>query len=173
MKEIKDLHLPFITYLKRWNLPYVYHRPDRRSGINQGHPDFTVIWRGRSFLIEFKVPGGELSLGQMLRIDELSRSGTFTAVCTSLEEAIGYLEREMGEKRATGPIPLAGEPSKKLYRARAGLVGEVILERNPADGECKFVRMASLTDRETIPSLPAEFAWPSSRHGWTSARGLD
>jgi hypothetical protein len=173
MREVKDLHQPFIAYLRKQGIPYIYHRSDRRSGINKGHPDFTLLWCGHAFLIEFKTLGGKLSIDQLERIEELSRAGTRTRLCTSLSEAIGYLESEMGTKRAVEPTESISEPSKKLYRAKAGLVGEVILERNPADGECKFVRMASNSDRETIPSLPAELAWPTSRHGWTSARGLD
>jgi hypothetical protein len=35
MREVKDLHEPFKAYLRRWAIPYIYHRPDRRSGINR------------------------------------------------------------------------------------------------------------------------------------------
>jgi hypothetical protein len=44
VREIKDLHLPFIAYLERWSIPYIYHWPGGRSGINKGHPDFTISY---------------------------------------------------------------------------------------------------------------------------------
>jgi len=110
MREIKDLHQPFIAYLQRWAIPYIYHRPDRRSGINKGHPDFTVLWQGKALLIEFKVPTGKLSLDQIKRQELLSCSGTHTLTLDSLENAIGYLEAWMGEKRFPEPPAHADMP---------------------------------------------------------------
>ena len=156
MREIKDLHQPFIAYLQRWQIPYIYHRPDRRSGITKGHPDFTVLWQGKAFLIEFKVPTGKLSLDQIKRQELLSCSGTHTLTLDSLENAIGYLEAWMGEKRFLEPTANAGEASPKLYVTRSN-VGDVVVQKLPTglvdSGFLDCVRIASQEDLKTLPRL--------------------
>ena len=160
MREVKDLHLPFIAYLRKQGVPYVYHRADRRSGINKGHPDFTLLWCGQAFLIEFKTLGGKLSADQVERIEELSRAGTRTRLCTSLEEAIGYLDSEMGTKRAVESTESISDPVPKLYVTRSNQVGQVVLEKNPTDdSDLKFVRIATQGDLRDLPRLPAVGPW--------------
>ena len=156
MREIKDLHQPFIAYLQRWAIPYIYHRPDRRSGINRGHPDFTVLWQGKAFLIEFKVPGGKLSPDQLQRQEFLSRSGTTTLRLDSLEEAIRCLETWMGTKRFLPPPADVVKASPKLYVTRSN-VGDVVVRKLPTglldSGFLDCVRVASQEDLKTLPRL--------------------
>ena len=156
MREIKDLHQPFIAYLQRWQIPYIYHRPDRRSGITKGHPDFTVLWQGKAFLIEFKVPGGKLSPDQLQRQEFLSRSGTTTLRLDSLEEAIRCLETFLGTKRFLPPPADVVKASPKLYVTRSN-VGDVVVQKLPTglldSGFLDCVRVASQEDLKTLPRL--------------------
>lgn len=56
---------------------------------NRSWPDRLILLpNGKSVLIEFKRPGGELSPGQRQEIKELRALGHRVAVCESVEEAI-------------------------------------------------------------------------------------
>lgn len=86
MREIRDIHEPFIIWLRERSIPYIYHRPDTKSGIQTGHPDFTLLWHNRSCMIECKTEKGKLSPDQVKRIDFLQRSGCSVTIARSLEE---------------------------------------------------------------------------------------
>ncbi len=40
MREIPDIHKPFIIWLRERDIPHVYHRSDRKSGLQKGTPDY-------------------------------------------------------------------------------------------------------------------------------------
>jgi hypothetical protein len=66
-----------------------------------------------------------------------------------LENAIGYLEAWMGEKRFLEPPAHAGEASPKLYVTRSN-VGDVVVQKLPT-GLVDWVRIASQEDLKTLP----------------------
>lgn len=151
MREVKDLHEPFRAYLRKHNIPFVYHRPDKRSGITKGWPDFTVVWAGRTELIEFKTPEGQISADQTECHLALIAAGCTPRLCTGLEEAIGYIEALTGEKRCTVQgLPLS-VPSPKLWLVRSNM-GSMVVEKR--EKGVKFVRVASQDDVLNIPYLP-------------------
>lgn len=115
MKEIEDIHRPFISWLQERQIPFVYHRPDRKSGIHSGHPDFTVLWMRRQVMIECKTTSGKLSDLQVKRIDFLRRNGNVVEIARTLSECIEAVQSILctGEKPSqTGMCnyPLGSQP---------------------------------------------------------------
>jgi hypothetical protein len=86
MREIEDIHVPFLAWLKELGVWVTYHRPDRKSGIQTGHPDFMVAWMKRFVFIEAKTPEGLLSKVQENVHAFIRASGNTVVVCRSLEE---------------------------------------------------------------------------------------
>jgi len=78
----------FAAWLSSRGLPYVQPRPDRKSGIKPGWPDFSVHVGNRSIFIEMKVQGGKLSPEQVECIEALRREGFRCEVVYSAAEAI-------------------------------------------------------------------------------------
>src|SRR6516165_4486691 len=78
----------FATWLASRRMPYVQPRPDRKSGIKPGWPDFSVHAGNRSIFIEMKVQGGKLSPEQAECLELLRREGFRCEVCHSAAEAI-------------------------------------------------------------------------------------
>ena len=94
--EIKDLHTPFIAWLRIKELPYLHADPSRRSTIAKGWPDFTVFY-GKGNLgnpthifVEFKVPGGKLRPDQEACHRRMAAAGESVLVTSDLAEAISY-----------------------------------------------------------------------------------
>lgn len=88
MSEVRTLHEPFKAWLNKRQVPYVYHRPDQRSGIRKGWPDFTVLWMSHVCCIEFKTAKGKISPDQEACHKHIRRSGNRVVVARSVEEAI-------------------------------------------------------------------------------------
>ena len=88
--EIKDLHMPFIAWLRIKELPYVHADPSRRSTIAKGWPDFGVFHDGRHVFVEFKVPGGKLRPDQEACHRRMAAAGESVLVTSDLAEAISY-----------------------------------------------------------------------------------
>jgi hypothetical protein len=107
MREIDDIHVPFKAWLDERRIPYVYHRPDRKSGIQEGHPDFTILWTRRQIMIECKATGGKLSPKQLERIDFLRRSGNVVEIARSLSECVDAAYKVLCE----------GKPATEAYGA--------------------------------------------------------
>jgi hypothetical protein len=107
MREIDDIHLPAIKWLTEARVPYVYHRPDRRSGIHKGHPDFTILWMRKQIMIECKTPSGKLSDDQVKRIDFLRRAGNVVEIVRNLSEF----------KEAAHQVLCEGKPATEAYGA--------------------------------------------------------
>jgi hypothetical protein len=101
VREIDDIHVPAIQWLTEAQVPYIYHRPDRRSGIHKGHPDFTILWMRKQIIIECKTPSGKLSQDQVARIDFLRRAGNVVEIVRNLSEF----------KEAAYKVLCEGEPS--------------------------------------------------------------
>jgi hypothetical protein len=107
MREVDDIHVPFKAWLNERRIPYVYHRTDRKSGIQEGHPDFTILWMRRQIMIECKTTAGKLSPKQLERIDFLRRSGNVVEIARSLSECV----------EAAYMVLCEGKPATEAYGA--------------------------------------------------------
>jgi hypothetical protein len=88
-REERTMHAHFANWLGLRQITFVESAMHKRSTIQEGHPDFTILFNNFNLCIEFKVKGGHgLSEVQKKRIDELRRCGNKVVVCYSLEEAI-------------------------------------------------------------------------------------
>ena len=88
-KAEKEMHEQFTSWLRVKALPFVHSRMDRKSTIQEGWPDFTVILPdGRVMCIEFKMPGKALDSEQVKRFAELAQVKCPALVCYSFTEAM-------------------------------------------------------------------------------------
>lgn len=88
MNEIRDIHEPFVAWLRKLGIPYHRNRPDKRTTAIEGDPDFLVTWMQHCLYIECKVPGKKLSKKQEERIAYIRRAGNKVVIAYSLEECI-------------------------------------------------------------------------------------
>lgn len=117
MNEILDIHKPLIRFLRANNLPYINHRPDLKSGIRSGWPDFSIFLAGRCLFLEAKTEKGEVSPKQWLCIADLERSGNPVKIVRSASEAISAVMEWAGVEKATGKPPERGECPLENERA--------------------------------------------------------
>lgn len=173
MREIDDIHMPFLAWLNELKIPRVYHRPDRKSGIQTGWPDFTVAWMGRVVFIEAKTPDGRLSKVQENVHAFIRASGNRVEVCRSLEECKEAVKNILCENTLSGEK----RPCKHgLAESKDGLNAGLVQPDNdpPAQnfyigswngnpyvfapdqrGAFRMIREASAFDRLRLPKLPA------------------
>ena len=90
----------FAAWLKtQWSaglLWYIWQRTDKKATGTIGQPDFGVfLGGGRSYLVEFKAPGGELTPPQRATLALLEGLGHSWAICQSAAEAIGLITRAL------------------------------------------------------------------------------
>jgi hypothetical protein len=128
MREVNDIHVPFKAWLDEGRIPYVYHRPDRPSGIRSGWPDFTICWMRRQIMIECKTPSGKLSTKQVECIDFLRRQGNVVEIARNVSECVTAAYKVLLEgKPAVGAYGACNYPLegcfKELKRAVAGVPG--------------------------------------------------
>jgi hypothetical protein len=184
MREIEDIHIPFLAWLNELQIPRVYHRPDQRSGIQRGWPDFTVAWMSHVVFIEAKTPEGRLSKVQENVHAFIRASGNRVVVCRSVEECKEAVKNILCELSLTGQknaAPVLAEPVRHAFNVQCA--GEA-RESNGKDGEnrsprggvqffignwngnpyvfapdlsgaYRMIRQASAFDRLTLPNLPA------------------
>jgi hypothetical protein len=62
-------------------------------GVRPGIPDLLALKAGRLCAIELKAPGGKLSKAQQEMIAKLKAAGARVEVASSLDDALGHLER--------------------------------------------------------------------------------
>lgn len=84
------MHHQFEAWCRMNGLPFIHSRPDRKSTIQAGHPDFTICTGGRAAFVEFKTIAGKLSEDQVLRIAVLMDAGNACYVATDLGSAIQF-----------------------------------------------------------------------------------
>lgn len=89
------LHDQFENWCRINGLIYVHSRMDRKSTIAAGHPDFTVLWKGRGCCVEFKGPGGTLSEDQKLVMKKLGDAQVPTLVTQDVKEAISWVKVQL------------------------------------------------------------------------------
>src|SRR5690348_16200205 len=83
-----QIHNQFVAWLRKHEIPYLRHRMDRKSGIQTGWPDFTVLWMSRVVCIEIKTSKGRVSNQQHRVIDFIRRTGNRVEICRSCEECV-------------------------------------------------------------------------------------
>lgn len=167
MNEIHDIHKPLIRFLRANNLPYINHRPDVKSGIRSGWPDFSIFLAGRCLFLEAKTAKGEVSPRQWLCIADLERSGNPVKIVRSASEAISAVERWLGQPNAvveapeSQDCPLDNERAAELIAAEtiaqnlwiANLAGVdyVFSGDSTAGGLAKLIRRATPQDIRDLP----------------------
>jgi hypothetical protein len=111
----RQIHDGFVKWLRFQRLSYVHHRMDRKSGIAEGWPDFTIVHCGRALPIEVKTLRGRLSEKQKSVIRALTDNGTVTHVCRSVEECVrttqewlGVINTVNGERALSHEAPVSG-----------------------------------------------------------------
>jgi hypothetical protein len=74
------------------------HQRGRRRGINSGLgvvsgvPDVIVIHQGRTYGLELKKQGGELSQAQIETLEQMEHAGAIVDTATGLDAALRWLE---------------------------------------------------------------------------------
>jgi hypothetical protein len=148
MREIEDIHIPFLAWLNELAIPRVYHRPDRRSGIQVGWPDFTIAWMGRVVFIEAKTPDGRLSKVQENVHKFIRASGNRVEVCRSVEECkeavrnilcetLGGAETVVEKKQPSGDATTEDSASPQKLNAAPVLAEPHSLGSPRRDGEAR------------------------------------
>jgi hypothetical protein len=94
----------FSQWLNLNQVYYIQPRPDRKSGIKVGHPDFSIFRAGKALFIEMKAPGGRLSEEQKRCIGELVDQGFSVELAYSAGEAI-IKTREFFELKSSKIVP--------------------------------------------------------------------
>ena len=75
-------------YMRKKLISKIHCNPRKRSTIEAGHPDYTLLRNNKCLLIELKDPPNGLSDMQIARIAELEAAGNTVYVCTSFEAAM-------------------------------------------------------------------------------------
>ena len=92
--EIKEQRV-FSRLLCQKRILFINPRPDVKSTIYRGHPDFTIFLPNRQTLfIEMKAPGGRFSPEQIGRIEALRAIGHLVEIAYSADEAFKITLRE-------------------------------------------------------------------------------
>jgi hypothetical protein len=87
-KNEKAMHDLFSQWLRLNGIPYIHARMDKKSTIQKGWPDFTMLYQGRALCVEFKAMGGAPSEEQESVIQSLTKTGTTVLVCWLVSAAI-------------------------------------------------------------------------------------
>lgn len=87
-KAEKTEQREFRSWLELKSIPFANPRTDKKSTIQNGHPDFAIYWQGRVLHLEFKVGRNRLSDDQKKYFDLLQKAGCTVLVIHSSKEAI-------------------------------------------------------------------------------------
>jgi hypothetical protein len=174
VKEVDDIHRPFMKWLNERQIPYVYHRADRKSGIHKGHPDFTILFMRRQIMIECKTAIGKLSDDQKSRIDFLRRQGNVVEIARNLAECIEAIGSILCEgtsktsdsvtcdyplrgcfkelKHAVAKVPCNGKTNPDPFYIAPWMGVDYVFAR-ATGGEYRMIRKASGDDILNLPKL--------------------
>lgn len=124
----RGIHEAFIAWLRKLEIPYVYHRADKKSGIQSGWPDFTVLWCSHCVCIEVKTEKGRLSKDQKRVIAFIRKSGNRVEVCRSCEQCVEAVKNILCENlqgfgfdNPLAEVPRFREEFRELKRAVAAV----------------------------------------------------
>lgn len=166
MNEIPDIHKPLIRFLRKNNLPYINHRPDVKSGIRSGWPDFSIFLAGRCLFLEAKTANGVVSPKQWLCIADLEKSGNPVKIVRSASEAISAVMEWAGVEKADTEAPesqkepsvgigdiLSGRTVQNLWIANLAGIDYVFSGDSTAGGLAKLVRRANPHDKIALDKI--------------------
>ncbi len=97
IRQEREMHNLFASWLRLNQVPFIHARMDKKSTIRKGWPDFTLVWHGHAFCLEFKLPGQPLEPEQLEVHRELRLTGTPVQTAYSVAEAIDAARRLIGE----------------------------------------------------------------------------
>lgn len=124
----RGIHEAFIAWLRKLEIPYVYHRADKKSGIQSGWPDFTVLWCSHCVCIEVKTEKGRLSKDQKRVIAFIRKSGNRVEICRSCEQCVEAVKNILCENlqgfefdNPLAEVPRFREEFRELKRAVAAV----------------------------------------------------
>ena len=89
----RALHGLISQYLNLQGIFYVHSHFGKKSTCTPGTPDFVFAVNGQACAIEAKTADGELSLAQEQAILAMRVNGWAVEVCTSVQQAIGFINR--------------------------------------------------------------------------------
>lgn len=140
------------AFLRKEELSFVRARTDKKSGIQEGWPDVTVVYCGRVFLCELKTRTGKLSQKQIDRHAELRKNGTPVTVARSVEEAVSAVQVWLGvEKLEIEAVAPKGDTSG-LWIAAMSSGMEYVFSGDPSPGGlAKLIRLATPQDIRDLP----------------------
>lgn len=106
MRRVEQgIHQAVVSHLRARAEPcFWWHTPNegKRGFVNAAHlkamgmtagvPDLLILKDGSLYAIEFKAPGGRLTLSQRLVLDRLRDCGAMAVVAFSVDEALVTLE---------------------------------------------------------------------------------
>lgn len=158
MNEIKDIHEPFIAYLKKNAIPYHRNRPDRKTTGIVGDPDFLCVLAGRGIYVECKVPGKKLSTDQVERIAYLRAAGNRVEVAYSLQECVTAVRSHFGvEKAASEPPEHQKQASETDLSGGAENTG--LAPSNPSTDAARTTVALTSKPGSEISDSPAQNLW--------------
>lgn len=106
--EIPEIHRPIVNWCLSQipHIPFIHHRTDKRSGIQEGAPDFVIVYRGDVLLIECKSKTGKLSEDQHTWKWLAEKQSVPVHIVRSYEEFISLIaacdSASVGEGSASG-----------------------------------------------------------------------
>lgn len=162
MREIQDIHEPFIAWLNNAGIPFHRNRSDKKTTATTGDPDFLITWNGRCLYIECKVPGKTLSPAQEKRVKYLREAGNKVVIAYSLEMCIlachKYFEftdlrgmssassTEGGEQAEEVAQRVPSHSSQNLFIGKVGAVDWVLSGDGTPGSIAERVRIATPAD---------------------------
>ena len=98
-KRERDHHNVFASWLRLNGIYFIHARTDRKSTIQVGWPDFSVmVGNQKILLVEFKLPEGRISPEQEKLFAELYNDGYPVLVFQMAAEAIEYVRKHRSTK---------------------------------------------------------------------------
>lgn len=94
-QEIK-MHNDFYSWCRLHDVVVVHSRTDRKPTIEEGHPDFTLLYDGKGCCVEFKAGDGNLSRAQMERLNDLDKGKVPYTIAWDLATAIKFATSRLG-----------------------------------------------------------------------------
>lgn len=96
-QEISKLQVPFAQWLCLHKFLFIRPRSDRKSTIQKGWADFTIIRAGRVVAIEFKWPGQSLDPDQIECRRKIEEDGTPYLLAFDVPSAMEFVRKHLGE----------------------------------------------------------------------------
>lgn len=140
------------AYLRKEGLCFIRARTDRKSGIQEGWPDISVIYCGRAWLCELKTTAGKLSKKQVECHAQLRKNGTPVTVARSVEEAVSAVLAWLGAEKRESQPPAQDQPApSNLWIGSLFGVDYVFRGEFTAGSTAEKLRRATSQDIRDLP----------------------